>query len=103
MTLLRRSLILVLPLLLLIAQHGALAHAISHLDPDAAPAQEKSLVHGKLCGKCLSAEKLTHLSAAPAATATVESAHYVCTPQVERASFARSLSPYLSRGPPVIL
>ncbi|HWQ40329.1 MAG TPA: hypothetical protein VNM24_17255 [Burkholderiales bacterium] len=103
MTRLRRALSLLLPLLLLLAQHGALAHLVSHLDPDQTPAHERTLVHLKLCGKCIGAEKLTHLAAArvPAAlgNGAVYSpavvAGYACTPQ---AWFG-----YSSRAPPSVL
>jgi hypothetical protein len=102
MKFLRRSLILILPLLLLLAQHGALAHALSHLTSDGAPAQEQSLVHLKLCGKCLSAEKLTHFSAC-AAPVPMEAARYRFAPDSERVCSGRSFFPYQSRAPPTLL
>jgi hypothetical protein len=101
MTFLRRSLVLVLPLLLLLAQHGALAHALSHLDPYSAPVQEKSLVHLKLCGKCVSAEKLGHFTGAGIQPVVVDAARYLICSRSERSFAARALSPYFSRGPPV--
>lgn len=45
--------------LLLAAQQGALAHLIAHADGQP-PVQEKTQLHQKLCGKCLSSEKLCH-------------------------------------------
>lgn len=103
MKFLRRLLVLVLPLLLLTAQHGALAHALSHFDPDAAPVQEKSPVHLKLCGKCISAEKLSHFTGAGLQPVVIEAARYRVCAQAERAFLRRSLSPYLSRAPPLHL
>ena len=53
----RRLTILLLPLLLLATQQGALAHLVSHLGEEQ-PQHEETLVHEKLCGACLSAESL---------------------------------------------
>ena len=103
MKFLRRSLVLVLPLMLLLAQHGALAHALSHFGPDSAPVQEKSLVHLKLCGKCVSAEKLTHFTDAGIQPVVIDSGRYRIFPDIERVFAAPSLSPYRSRGPPLFL
>lgn len=103
MKLLRRCLVLVLPLLLMMAQHGALAHALSHFDRDSAPAQEKSLVHLKLCGKCLSAEKLSQFTGTGFSPVVIDPARYRVSAHQERGFFPRSLSPYCSRAPPLYL
>ena len=55
----RRILAGLVSALLLAAQQGALAHLVSHAD-GTRPAQEKTHLHQKLCGKCLSTEKLCH-------------------------------------------
>ena len=58
----KRFLAFLLPALLLFAQQSAMAHLASHA-AEQSPNPEKSLVHLKLCGKCLSAEKFTHVPA----------------------------------------
>ena len=56
----RKSLVPLLCAVLLGAQQSALAHVLSHLGSEQRPANEKTLIHVKLCGKCVSAEKLSH-------------------------------------------
>lgn len=103
MTILRRALSLLLPLLLLLAQHGALAHVVSHLDPDQTPAHERTLVHLKLCGKCVGAEKLTHLAAARVPAGFDNGAAYSPPLVVGYACTARAWLGYSSRAPPILL
>lgn len=100
---LRRAIILMLPAVLLFAQHSALAHVISHLDAGQAPASEKTLVHLKLCGKCLSAEKLAH--AAPAQCARMGVAHggYLPPRATAYAFTSQHSATYRSRAPPQFL
>ncbi len=57
---LHNVLVALLSAALLIAQHGAMAHVLSHFGIDQPPAREKTLAHSKLCDKCVSAEKLSH-------------------------------------------
>ena len=59
---LHRVLTGLLILLLLFAQQAAYAHAISHLGKEA-PAKEQ-LAHSKLCGKCVSFEKVSGVAPA---------------------------------------
>ena len=56
----QRFLACLLPAVLVFAQHGAMAHRISHASEKSAD-PKKALVHLKLCDKCVSAEKLVHL------------------------------------------
>lgn len=100
MYLLRRILVLILPAVLLIAQHGAMAHVLSHVGEPAAPAHEKTLIHLKLCGKCVSADKLSFAvpgGGVPPAGMTLR--HALVAP----AHFARTADApagYRSRAPP---
>jgi hypothetical protein len=95
-----RILVLILPAVLLIAQHGAMAHVLSHAGEPVPPAHEKTLIHLKLCGKCVSADKLSFAvpggGVLPAATELrhtyVEPAHYA-RPSVPSTA-------YHSRAPP---
>ena len=103
MTMLRRALNFLLPVLLLAAQQAALAHVVSHLDPDQSPAHERTLVHLKLCGKCVSAEKLTHLTAGKPPAIAPASAGYARPVFAAYACVTRAQFPYSSRGPPVCL
>jgi len=103
MKMLRRTLNLVLPALLLAAQQAALAHVVSHLDPDPSPAHERTLVHLKLCGKCVSAEKLTHLAAGKPPAITAASASYAQPVFAGYACATRAQVPYSSRAPPACL
>ena len=58
----RRLLTLLLPAVLVFAQHGTMAHVVSH-GGDKSADPEQTLVHLKLCDKCVSAAKVTHLPA----------------------------------------
>jgi hypothetical protein len=103
MKILRRALHLLLPVLLLLAQQAALAHVVSHLDADQPPANERTLVHLKLCGKCVSAEKLTHLAAGKTPAVTESSASYAQPVFAGYACVTQALSAYSSRAPPACL
>lgn len=100
---LRRAIVVLLPAVLLLAQHSALAHLISHIDAGQSPQNEKTLVHLKLCGKCVSAEKLSH--AAPAPCLRVAVADGGDLPSVWRFSsfVSRHSATYRSRAPPQFL
>jgi hypothetical protein len=97
---LHRTLNLLLPVLLLIAQQAALAHVVSHLDPDQPPAQDRSLAHLKLCGKCVSAEKLTHIAVGAPPPVIIGRASYLQPVFSGYACLAQVLLPYSSRAPP---
>jgi hypothetical protein len=58
----RRFLAYLLPAVLVFAQHGAVAHVVSHAGDNSAD-PEQTLIHLKLCDKCASAAKVTHLPA----------------------------------------
>jgi hypothetical protein len=100
---LRRALNFILPVLLLAAQQAALAHVISHLDPDRPPAHERTLVHLKVCGGCVSAEKLTHPAAGNPPAITAASASYAQPIFAGYACATRAQFPYSSRAPPACL
>jgi hypothetical protein len=103
MRILRRALHFVVPLLLLSAQQAALAHVVSHIDPGQSPAHERSLAHLKLCGKCVSAEELTHIAAGTPPPAITGSASYSQPVVSGYACIAQALPPYSSRAPPSCL
>ena len=98
---LHRALTSLLILLLLFAQQAAYAHAISHLGKE--PPAKEQLAHSKLCGKCVSFEKIAGV--APAGVPVLLSpdllfaqpldADYVFSP--------RTVAAFHSRAPPVFL
>ena len=98
---LHRVLNSLLILLLLCAQQAAYAHAISHLSKE--PPAKEQLAHSKLCGKCVSFEKISGV--APASVPVLVSldllfaqplhADYVFVP--------RSIAAFHSRAPPAYL
>ncbi|HUF19427.1 MAG TPA: hypothetical protein VMP00_01615 [Burkholderiales bacterium] len=103
MTLLRRALILLLPVVLLLAQHGAMAHVLSHVDGESPPAHEQTLIHLKLCGKCLAVEKFSH--AAPSGSpvlveADLRYSHFSLSTQ---ARCAEAPAAYRTRAPPSLV
>ncbi len=98
---LHRALTSLLILLLLFAQQAAYAHAISHLGKE--PPAKEQLAHSKLCGKCVSFEKISGVAPAsvPALlalellSARPLHVHYVFSP--------RTVTAFRSRAPPVFL
>ncbi len=98
---LRRALFGLLTLLLLSAQQAALAHSVTHSGKP--PPAKEQLAHSKLCGKCVSFEKLTHaVSGGAAAVLPLElilqqpvGAQYFFRP--------RQVAAFHSRAPPVLL
>jgi hypothetical protein len=61
----KRFIAWLLPVVLVFAQHAALAHVVSHAaDPSADPEQTRA--HLKLCDECASAVKLIHLGGSQA-------------------------------------
>jgi hypothetical protein len=103
MKILRRALSLILPAVLLLAQHGALAHVISHLDRHEVPAQEKTLAHLKLCGKCVSLEKLSHVASSQIAQNAVPAGDYLPTIRAALPCVSHVPGAYRARAPPVHL
>lgn len=98
---LRRILFGLLTLLLLSAQQAAFAHVVSHAG-ETVPAKEQ-LAHSKLCGKCVSFEKLSGALpvAAPALQAR-EISHIRPAAQAHHHS-PRTVVGFHSRAPPVLL
>jgi len=98
---LRRLLFGLLTLLLLSAQQTALAHGVTHTGKP--PPAKEQLAHSKLCGKCVSFEKLGHAvpGTAPAILPLVPvfqqpvGARYFFRP--------RQVAAFHSRAPPVLL
>jgi hypothetical protein len=103
MILLRRALILILPAVLLLAQHGAIAHVLSHAGENSSPAHEKTLIHLKLCGKCVAVEKFSH--AAPSGSpvlveAELRYSHFSLSTQ---ARHTEAPAAYHTRAPPSLV
>lgn len=98
---LSRALTSLLILLLLSAQQAAYTHAISHVGRDA-PAKDP-LGQTKLCDKCVGFEKVSGM--APVDVAPLVSPVFAFT-QPRRATnvrSARTVVPFHSRAPPVLL
>ncbi|MGQ0577492.1 MAG: hypothetical protein ACT4PQ_01110 [Betaproteobacteria bacterium] len=98
---LRRLLFGLLTLLLLSAQHAALAHGVSHTGKP--PPAKEQLAHSNLCGKCVSFEKLTH--AVAGSTAAFLSLDLVFQQPCGARYFfrPRQVAAFHSRAPPVLL
>jgi len=93
---------LVLPLLLVFAQHGAMLHELSHIHPggSAQVRYENDLLAGKICDICAAFAQVGNpASASVAVVPTVATVrHYVPAPLYSIVA-AEALSPR-SRGPP---
>ena len=98
---LHRALTRLMILLLLCAQQAAYAHAISHLGKET-PAKEQ-LAHSKLCGKCVSFEKISGV--APASVSALLSLDLLfAQPQhVDYGFSPRRVAAFYSHAPPVLL
>ncbi|MEX0960859.1 MAG: hypothetical protein WDZ63_16390 [Burkholderiales bacterium] len=103
MNLLRRALILILPAVLLLAQHGAIAHVLSHASQDSSPAHEKTLIHLKLCGKCVSAEKFTHAAPSTGVVLVEAGLRYSVLSHDHQAWHAEAPDAYRTRAPPALV
>jgi hypothetical protein len=98
---LRRALISLLTLLLLYAQQAAYAHVVSHAGKE--PPAKEQLAHAKLCGKCVSFEKLSH--AVPSSKTAPLPLQVVFAQPVVAEYFFRphTIAAFRSRAPPVLL
>ncbi len=98
---LRRLLFGLLTLLLLSAQQAALAHGVSHTGKP--PPAKEQLAHSKLCGKCVSFEKLTHV--VPGGAAAVLPLELIFQQLLGARYFfgPRQVAAFHSRAPPVLL
>ena len=98
---LHRVLTSLLILLLLFAQQAAYAHAISHLGKE--PPAKEQLAHSKLCGKCVSFEKISGV--APASVPALVSLEplFAQTLHVDYGFSPRTVAAFHSRAPPVFL
>ena len=98
----RRLLALLLPAVLVFAQHGAMAHLVSHAGDNAADS-EQTLIHLKLCDKCATAAKVVHVP--PLHELRIELAHacYVLRATVPNHSASAGSAHYPCRDPPLAL
>ncbi|HYN27349.1 MAG TPA: hypothetical protein VES94_03545, partial [Burkholderiales bacterium] len=98
---LRRLLFGLLTALLLSAQQAAFAHGVSHTGKP--PPAKEQLAHSKLCGKCVSFEKLAY-SVAASAAAVLPFDLVLEQPVGARYFFRpRQVAAFHSRAPPVLL
>lgn len=97
-----RFLAYLLPTLLLFAQQSAIAHIASH-NADQSPDPEKSLVHLKLCGKCLAVEKLTNAPIDAEHRLDLLQAGYSLAPVSSAILHSRNPARHSCRDPPQIL
>ena len=97
-----RFLAFFLSALIVLAQQGAVAHWASHV-VKGSPDQQKTLLHHKLCGKCLSAEKFTNaISSGPATLASPDCSYFLALAENHTCAQEIRVS-YQSRAPPQIL
>jgi len=102
----RLSLWLLLSLLLVIAQQGAVAHEISHYVDDAKQSQQKNKQSpaDKLCEKCLAFAQIAGaVHAEPPVLALLALLTYDYTPQAPGAVIAAEAPACRNRGPPALL
>ena len=99
----RLILAVVLPLLMLLAQHGAVLHELAHLRPPPAAARNQPLPADAPCLKCLAFAQIgSSVGTEPVALPLLEPAHErVATPQP--AVLAAAPPTARSRGPPTVL
>jgi hypothetical protein len=98
----KRLLTWLLPAVLVFAQHGAIAHLVSHgSDKSADP--EQTQVHVKLCDKCLSAAKFINLLPQQACHIESAPAQYCLAPVVPQPSVSATAATPTCRDPPKTL
>ena len=91
---------------LLFAQHGALGHALAHLDGDIAAAAVVSAqsgtgaAHDLACAKCLAYVALDHAAAAAPVVPPLEAGHAAQVPDQPVFSLAGTVPAACSRDPP---
>ena len=97
----RRALNSLLIPLLLFAQQAAYAHAVTHLAKE--PPAKEQLGHSKLCGKCVSFEKISGV--APTNVSALVSLDLLFTqpPHVGYVFSPRTVIAFHSRAPPLYL
>ncbi len=98
---LHRVLTALLILLLLFAQQAAYAHAVSHLGKEA-PAKDQ-LAHLKLCGKCVSFEKISGVAPAGAPALVALELLFAQPLHVGYGFSPLSIAAFHSRAPPFFL
>ena len=98
---LHRVLNSLLILLLLCAQQAAYAHAISHLGKE--PPAKEQLAHSKLCGKCVSFEKISGVAPTSVPVLVSLDLLFAQRPQVDYVFSPLTVTAFLSRAPPVFL
>lgn len=98
----RRLFALLLPAVLAFAQHGAMAHLVSHAGDNAAD-PEQTLIHLKLCDKCATAAKVVHVP--PLQELRIELAHARYELHAATPTFPASVDAtrYSCRDPPIAL
>jgi len=98
---LHRVLNSLLILLLLCAQQAAYAHAVSHLGKE--PPAKEQLAHSKLCGKCVSFEKISGVAPASVPVFVSLDLLFAQPLHVDYVFVPRSIAAFHSRAPPAYL
>jgi hypothetical protein len=98
---LNRALNALLILLLLFAQQAAYAHAISHLGKE--PPAKEQLAHSKLCGKCVSFEKISGVAPASVPVLVSLELFFAQPLHVDYVFSPRTVAAFHSRAPPFFL
>ena len=94
-----RALINLMVLLLLFAQQGAYAHAITHLGNKGAPGTEQ-FAHSKACDRCASFERISGAAPVSAAALLVLDAPLVHVLTVDYSFLPRTVAVFQGRAPP---
>lgn len=98
----RRLLALLLPAVLAFAQHGAMAHLVSHAGDNGAD-PEQTLIHLKLCDKCATAAKLVHVPPSHELHIELTQARYVLRAAIQNHLASVNSALYSCRDPPKAL
>ncbi len=94
-----RALIKLLIVLLLFAQQGAFAHAVTHLGNKGTPGTEQ-FAHSKVCDRCASFEKISGAAPVSASTLLVLDAPFVQVLPVDYSFLPRTVTVFQGRAPP---
>jgi len=96
---LHRALIKLMVVLLLFAQQGAYAHAVTHLGNKGTPGTEQ-FAHSKACDRCASFERISGAAPVSALKLLVLDAPYVQVLPVDYSFLPRTVAVFQGRAPP---
>lgn len=98
----KRFVAFLLPVVLAFAQHAAMAHQVSHAGDESGDAG-KTLVHLKLCDKCVSAAKLVDLPGSPELRVELLHARYFHSAAAPTPFASADWTAHACRDPPSLL